>query len=101
MHDKHTIATSLIATIPLVGMTARGKEVFKMQFKDLITALIVGALSCAGSVYMLTARLDERSLASNASQTEIKALIGKVGDKQDDLSQRVARIEGAIQDKKK
>lgn len=95
------IPDDLIAAIPLVGMTARGGEGFKMQFKDLIGALLVGAISAGGSIWILTARLDERSIASNASQAEIKTLIGKVGDKQDDLSQRVARIEGAIQDKKK
>lgn len=73
----------------------------KMQFKDLIGALIVGSISAAGSIYILTARLDERSVASVAAQAEIKTLIGKVSDKQDDLSQRVARIEGGLQDKKK
>ncbi len=72
-----------------------------MQFKDFVVALIVGAISAAGSAYILTARLDERSIASNASQAEIKTLIGKVSDKQDGLSERVARIEGSIQEKKK
>lgn len=92
---------NLIAAIPLVGMTAKSSEGMKMQFKDLLGALIVGAISAAGSIYILTAKLDERSVASAVTQVEIKALIGKVSDKQDDLSQRVARIEGGMQDKKK
>ena|SRR5471030_3207197 len=101
MHEKQAMAQGLMAAIPLVGMTAKGADGMRMQFKDLIGALIVGAISAAGSVYILTARLDERSVASVAAQAEIKTLINKVSDKQDDLSQRVARIEGGLQDKKK
>lgn len=101
MQDKQAIAQSLISAIPLVGMTTKGVEGMKFQFKDLIGTVIVGLISAAGSTYILTARLDERSVASIASQAEIKTLIGKVSDKQDDLSQRVARIEGGLQDKKK
>ena len=101
MHEKQTIAQTLIAAIPLVGMTVKGNEGLKMQFKDLIGALIVGAISAGISVAMVTTRLDERSIVADRSQTEIKALISKVGDKQEELSQRVARIEGGLQEKKK
>ncbi len=72
-----------------------------MQMKDVVGPIIVGAISTAISVYILTARLDERSIASGAQQVEIKTLIGKVNEKQDDLGQRVARIEGTLAEKKK
>lgn len=82
-------------------MTNDRRESPRMQIKDIIGALIVGAISTVGSVMILTARLDERSAATSTQQSEIKTLIGKVSEQQSDLGQRVARIEGTLSEKAK
>lgn len=94
------LLSGLMHAVPFVAMSTKQTTDMKLQLKDLVGAAVVGVVSAAMSIFVLTAKLDERTLSLNASQVEIKAILEKARAAAEELSQRVARIEGSM-DKKK